>query len=184
MMLSVSATRYANALAEVVLTPGSGLDPRDVVGQLRRVEELLAQSDELRHVMYSPAVRNSKKRAAMAHFATDLGLAPKIRNFVFVLIDHRRFAQLPAIREAFEQAVDERTGFVRADVVSARPLDDSQRNVLEAELNRLTGKRVRMQFATDEALIGGLVARIGSTVYDGSVRGKLDVLRRRLTAEA
>ena len=134
--------------------------------------------------MFSPAVASSKKRAVIARFAADLGLAPKVRNFIFVVIDHRRIAELSDIREAFEAAVDEQTGFVRADVASAQPLSDAQRGVLESQLSRLTGRRVRMQFATDESLIGGAVARIGSTVYDGSVRGQLATLRRRLTTES
>lgn len=184
MMVSVAASRYARALAETVLAPGSGLNPADVAAEIRRVEDLLASSAELRHVMLSPAVAASKKRAVMAGFSEQLGLTPRVRNFIFVVIDHRRTAELSAIREAFEAAVDEQMGFVRADVASALPLSDSQRGALEARLNRLAGKRVRMQFATDESLIGGVIARIGSTVYDGSVRGQLEALRRRLTTES
>jgi F-type H+-transporting ATPase subunit delta len=92
--------------------------------------------------------------------------------------------QLSVIRRGFELAVDEALGFVRTDVTSAQPLTGPQRGALEAELIKLTGKRVRMQFATDEALIGGVLARIGSTVYDGSVRGQLDSLKRRLATES
>ena len=101
-----------------------------------------------------------------------------------MLIDHRRIGQISAIREAFEAAIDQRTGFVKADVTSAQALTGPQRGALEAELIKLTGKRVRMQFATDETLIGGVLARIGSTVYDGSVRGQLDALKRRLATES
>lgn len=181
---SVAATRYARALCEVVLDSDSDLDARDVQAQLQRIEELLAQSPELRHVMYSPAVASAKKRAVIARFAGQLGLAPKVRNFVYVVIDHRRMRQLSLIRQAFELAVDEALGFVKADVMSAQPLDGRQRAALEAGLIKVTGKRVRMQFATDEALIGGVTARIGSTVFDGSVRGRLDALKRRLSAES
>lgn len=184
MMVSVVAARYARALADSVLAPGSDLRPADVSAQIQRVEELLASSPELRHVMLSPAVAASKKRSVIGSFAQQLGLSPKVRNFIYVVIDHRRIAELSAIREAFELTVDEQMGFVRADVTSAQPLSESQRGVLESQLNRLTGKRVRMQFATDEALIGGVIARIGSTVYDGSVRGQLETLRRRLTTES
>ena len=181
---SVAASRYARALAEVVLEPSSGLDARDVERQLVRVEELLQQSAELRHVMLSPAVPSAKKRAVIAQFSGELGLAPKVRNFIYVVIDHRRMHQLSMIRQGFEFAVDEALGFVKADVTSAQALTGPQRGALEAELIKLTGKRVRMQFATDETLIGGVLARIGSTVYDGSVRGRLDALRRRLAAES
>ncbi len=184
MIGSLAASRYARALAEVILDPQSGLKPEDAVNQLRGVEALMSQSAQLRHVMFSPAVPSSKKRAVIARFSGELGLAPKIRNFLYVVIDHRRIEELSAIRESFELAIDEASGFVKAEVTSAQPLTGPQRGALEAELIKVSGKRVRMQFATDEALIGGAVARIGSTVYDGSVRGRLESLRRRLTTES
>lgn len=183
MIISVAAARYAQALAEVVLDPGSGLDAHDVGRQMQTVADLIEQSTELRHVMLSPAVPSSKKRAVIGRFSADLGLAPKVRNFIYVLIDHGRIEQLPAIRQAFEMAVDAALGFVKAEVSSAQSLTGPQRAALESELMKVTGKRVRMQFATDEALIGGVVTRIGSTVYDGSVRGQLEAMRRRLTEE-
>jgi F-type H+-transporting ATPase subunit delta len=183
-MISVAAGRYADALVEVVFAPHSGLDPREVREQLRTVEGLMAASADLRHVMLSPAVTASKKRRVIERLSAGLGLAPKVRNFLYVVIDHRRMDQLAGIREAYEAAIDERMGVVRADVVSARSLDDAQRASLEAELSKITRKRVRMEFSVDESLIGGVLARIGSTVYDGSVRGQLNAMRRRLSAEA
>jgi F-type H+-transporting ATPase subunit delta len=184
MIHSVAASRYGRALAEVVLAAGSGLDANGVIEQVQGVEDLLRDSAELRHVMLSPAVPSSKKRAVIGQFAKELGLAPVVRNFLYVVIDHRRMEQLAAIRAAFELAVDETLGFVRAGVTSAQSLNGPQRGSLEAGLMKVTGKRVRMQFAVDEALIGGVVARIGSTIYDGSVRGQLDTLHRRLTTES
>ncbi len=184
MILSLAASRYGRAMAEVVLEPGSQLNPREVAEQLRRVENLLSTAPDLRHVMFSPAVASSKKRGVIGQLSGDLGLAPKVRNFLYVVIDHRRIEQLGAIRESFEAAIDQALGFVRADVISAQPLTDSQHGALETQLNKLTGRRVRMQFSIDESLIGGVVARVGSTVYDGSVRGQLDSLRRRMISES
>ncbi len=184
MIHSAATARYARALAEVVLDPKSGMDALDVVKQIRSIEGLLEQSTDLRHALYSPAVPKPKKRAVLGHFAGELGLAPKVRNFLNVVIDHGRLKELSSIREAFEENVDEALGFVRADVTSAQTLDDGQRAAVEARLASLTGKRVRMHFAIDEQLIGGVMARIGSTVYDGSVRGQLDSLRRRLVTES
>ena len=184
MIGSIAASRYARALAEVVLEPGSGLDAHDVLKQLRGFEDLIQQSTELRHVMLSPAVPASKKRAVIRKFSGELGLGPKVLNFLYVVADHRRMEELPAIRASFETAVDDLLGFARADVTSAQSLTGPQRGTLESELIKVTGKRVRMQFAIDESLIGGVVARIGSTVYDGSVRGQLESLRRRLTTES
>lgn len=184
MIGSVAAARYARALSEVVLAPGSGLDAHQIVDQLRGVETLLSTSTDLRHVLFSPAVPKSKKRAVLAKFAGELELSPKVRNFLYVIIDHGRLEQLSLIREAFELAMDQALGFVKADVTSAQTLTGSQQRALEAGLVKLTGKQVRMQYATDESLIGGVVARIGSTVYDGSVRGQLESLERRLATES
>jgi len=103
---------------------------------------------------------------------------------VFVLIDHRRLAQLPQIREAFEEFLDQEMGLVRAAVTSAQPLDERQSRAIESELERLTGKRVKARYVVDPALVGGATARIGSTVYDGSVHGELQAMRRRLTLGA
>lgn len=183
-MISLAATRYAHALAEVVLDRNSGLNPKDVVEQLRRIEDLVKQSGELHHVLMSPAVPSAKKRAVMGILGADLGLVPKVRNFLYIVIDHRRMDEFSGIREAFELAIDEQLGVVRADVTAANPLTEVQRHALEAELMKLTGKRVRMHYADDPALIGGVVTKIGSTVYDGSVRGQLQTMRRRLVLEA
>ena len=101
-----------------------------------------------------------------------------------MLIDKRRIPALEAVLAAFEIIVDERLGFARADVASASELSEAQRTALGGQLERMTGKRIRMRFAVDPALIGGAVTRIGSTVYDGSVRGQLDTLRRRLATES
>ena len=125
----------------------------------------------------------SRKRAVVGRIADMLKLSPIARNFLFVLIDHRRIALLGAILHSFELIVDERLGFARAEVSSPRELTEAQRGAINAQLERLTGKRIRMRFAVDPALIGGVVARIGSTVYDGSVRGQLQTLGRRLSTE-
>ena len=183
-MISVAASRYGNALGAVVFAPGSGLESGNVVEQLRKFEELLGASGDLRHVMFSPAVPASKKRAVITRLAADLGLAPKVRNFLFVVSDHHRMDQLSAIREAFEASIDRNLGVVRADVTSALELDQGQRGALEGQLSTTVGQRVRMEFSVDKSLIGGVVARVGSVVYDGSVRGQLDAIRRRLATEA
>ncbi len=117
----------------------------------------------------------------MAKLAVPLGLAPLVRNFVFVIIDHRRLAYLAQIREAFEEFVDEKMGFARATVTSPQVLDKEQSLALEAERERLTGKRVRAQYNVDAGLVGGAKPRIGSTVYVGSVHGQLQTMRRKLT---
>jgi F-type H+-transporting ATPase subunit delta len=103
-----------------------------------------------------------------------------IRNFIYVIINHRRIGLLPEISEAFDVLMDQRLGFVRAEVTSASALDARRSAGLEAELSRLTGKKMRLRFTVDSSLLGGASARIGSTVYDGSIRGQLQQLRRQL----
>jgi F-type H+-transporting ATPase subunit delta len=179
-MLSVVATRYAKALVDVVAAPGSLVDPSAALAQLRSIEEVFAGSLDLRNALLSPAVSPSRKRAVVASILGPLGLHQQVLNFLYVVIDHRRVHEFSSIAEAFEALLDERLGYVRAEVSSARDLTDTQRTALEAEISRVAGKKAKLKFSTDPALVAGVVARIGSTVYDGSVRGQLDRLRTRL----
>ena len=183
-MASAVANRYAQALVDVVMAPGSPLKPEDAVAQLRAVDAIFQESLELRNAMLTPAIQNSRKRAVLAKLLERTGGSTLIRNFTYVLIDHRRIAIIGEIREAFELQLDERLGFARAEVTSAAPLDPGVGVNLEAELSRLTGKRMRLRFDVDPALLGGVVARIGSTVYDGSVRGELRQLAKKLTGQS
>jgi F-type H+-transporting ATPase subunit delta len=184
MTLSTVATRYANALADVVAAPGSALRPLDAALELRAIADTIQGSVELRHTLATPAVPVNRKRAVVGRIAGILKLSPMMRNFLFVLVDHGRMGALPEIAQRFEEIADERLGFARADVATPREFEDAGRAALNGALDRLTGKRVRMRFAIDESLIGGAIARIGSTVYDGSVRGQLKSLERRLGAES
>ena len=183
MTLSAVATRYAKALADVTTANGAALKPADALTELRAFEAALNASHELQNALSTPAVPASRKRAVVGRLADLLQLSQVARNFLFVLIDHRRIALLPAILSDFELIVDERLGFARAEVSSPTELTEAQRGAINSELERLSGKRLRMRFAVDPALIGGVVARIGSTVYDGSVRGQLQALGQRLSTE-
>lgn len=180
-MLSVAAMRYARALVDVVTAPGSGIDPARVRTEMGAIEEMLAGSTDLRNALLSPAVSPSRKRAVMARLLEPLGVAKQVRNFVFVVIDHRRIHEFSTIVEAFELLLDERLGFVRADVSSAYALTEAQRAALDEQLSRLTGKKTKLEFTTDPDLLAGVIARVGSTVYDGSVKGQFERLRAKLT---
>jgi F-type H+-transporting ATPase subunit delta len=183
MTRSALASRYANALVDVATDPKLGVDPRKLLAELRSFQEVLAESAELRNALTSPAVPPARKRAVVGGIGEKLGISRIARNFLFVLTDHRRIAMLAEVLEAFDLLLDERLGFTRAEISSARELDQGQRDSLSHELERLTGKKMRMRYAMDSELIGGLVARLGSTVYDGSVRGQLHALGKRLAAE-
>ncbi|PWU09767.1 MAG: ATP synthase F1 subunit delta [Terriglobia bacterium] len=183
MTVSAIGKRYAQALADVVTAPSSGVRAENIASELSGFDAVLQSSPELFNALISPAVPSSRKKAALARLAEVLVLSRISRNFLFVLIDHRRMPELSQILQAFELVMDERLGFARAEVVSAGDLNDNQRSTLNRKLEELTGKRIRMRFTVDPSLIGGVVARIGSTVYDGSLRGQLSVLGRRLSGE-
>ena len=175
------ANRYARALADVVLDPKSAVAPARALDELRVVRTMLGEAPELKNVLLSPAIPVARKRAVITRLGDEAGFSKIIRNLLFVVINHRRVAALPAIADAFEVALDERLGRVRAYVESAAPLSAAEQEALQAQLARRTGKQVRCEFQVKPDLIGGVTARIGSTIYDGSVRGHLDALRQRLT---
>jgi F-type H+-transporting ATPase subunit delta len=181
-MSTALANRYASALVDVVTASGSGLDPLAVLGQLKDFEAAVASSVELKNVLLSPAVAAPRKRAVIAKLAEPMGLSEKVRNFFYVLLDHRRVSLIGSLAAAYETVLDDRLGRVRADISSAQPLNDEQKAQLLAELTRLSGRTVRPEFSIDASLVGGVTARIGSTIYDGSVRGRLEAMQRQLAS--
>ena len=180
MLIGCCPTRYANALVDVVLAPGSGMDPAAIVAQLKSIAEMIADSQDLRTALNSPAISPARKRAVIGALLQPMNVEPRVRNFLYVVISHRRVGEFPSIVEAFEVLADERLGWVRVEVTSAKPLNDTQRARIEGEISQMAGKKAKLKFSQDPALLGGVVARVGSTVYDGSVRGQLDRLRTRL----
>ena len=181
-MLSIASTRYARALVDVVADPNSAIDTAQVRGQLHDIDAVIQGSTDLRNALLSPAVSPARKRAVMERILEPMGVVRQVRNFVFIVIDHRRIHEFSSIVEAFDLLLDQRLGYVRADVSSAQPLTEGQRTGLETELSRLAGKKAKLRFSTDPALLAGVIARVGSTVYDGSVRGQLERMRAKLVS--
>ena len=180
MTLSAVATRYASALADVVTASDSPLRPEAATAELRSFEAALQSSAELHNALLSPAVPNTRKRIVVGRIAEELHISRIARNLLYVLIDHRRIGSLSEVIHSFELIADARLGFAHAEVTSARDLTEAQRAAMSAQLETVTGKRLRMRYSVDPALIGGAIARIGSTVYDGSVRGQLAKMGRLL----
>jgi F-type H+-transporting ATPase subunit delta len=180
MISSAVVNRYANALADVILSPGSDVQPPNAIEQLRAFDATVQGSSDLRSVLASPAIPVARKRAVIKDIAQRLDLARTVRNFVLVLSDHRRATALGQMVDALELLLDERRGFVRAEVKSAFELHQIDMDELSGRLGKLAGAPVRMRFAVDPELIGGVTAKIGSRVYDGSVRGQLAEMRKRL----
>ena len=181
-MIPVTARRYAEALAEIVLAPNSPVRPEDALSQLRGFVGFFGQTPPLHGVLMNPAVPTARKRAVIRRLGEDISIATPVRNFLFLLVDHRRIALLPAMADALEAAIDEHHGVASADISSARPLDAPRASAIEAQLARISGRQIRARYHVEESLLGGVLARIGSTVYDGSVRGTLEELRRGLRA--
>ena len=183
MTSSSIVSRYAGALADAATSRGAGIAPQRVAEELRGFADVLASSLELQHALASPAIPASRKKAVVGALAERLQLSRISRNFLFVAIDHRRIAALADIVHGFEVELDNRLGFARAELVSAADLDHVQQESLRERLQVVAGKKIKMKYSVNPDLIGGVVARIGSTVYNGSVRGQLEELGRRLAAE-
>ena len=139
--------------------------------------EIVNASPDLRKVWESPAVQHEEKNRLLAAIALRAGFLTPVRNFMAVLIEHGRVSSLPAIAREFERELNQRLGFVDARVSSARELLPEQRSELELEVAKLTGRKVRAHYHTDGNLLGGAVVRVGSTIYDGSLRGQLHRIR-------
>lgn len=176
-MASVTSI-YARAFADVVFK--MKLDAGKTLEQLRSLGELLRQNLDLRKVWENPAIEPEQKRGLLDAIAAREGLAKQVRNFVAVLIDHRRIHFFDAIVEQLGQELDARMGFAEAQITSARDLSEPEKRSLETQVAKLTGKKVRASYARDAAILGGAVVRVGSTIYDGSVLGQLERIREQI----
>jgi len=179
-MASVTS-RYARAFTDVVLD--RKLDADAMRQQLGALLETLKSSSDLQKVWGSPAIPIEQKEHLLDALAARLGLAREVRNFAAVLIQHRRIAQLEQIARQFEQELNLRLGIAEAEVTSARELNAEERRELESQMERMTGRTVLARYAQDRSLLGGAVVRMGSTIYDGSVRGQLEKIREELSAQ-
>lgn len=178
-MASVAST-YARAFADVVLS--AHLDASRAVGGLREIARLLSENAILKRVWENPAVPAEQKRKVLDAIVQREGIDKPVRNLVAVLIDHRRVPFLPRIIEQLEKELDSRLGFAEAQISSVRELADPEKRALEAQVAKTTGKKVRAQYALDSSLLGGAVVRVGSTIYDGSVKGQLEKIREAITS--
>ena len=177
MSLRTIARRYASALADVAIALG---EEREIQEELNTWESMIASSNELRQVVDSPTITVDEKRRIFNKLIERVKPRPTTANFIQVLLQNHRLGQLAAINKRFAQVLDERSGVVAATVTTARPMDGISQDTLRENLAALTGKKVRLSFETDGELIGGLVTRIGSTIYDGSVRNQLQQAKERL----
>lgn len=178
-MASVTGT-YARAFADVVFD--QRLDPAKTLSQAQSIAQSVASSKELRDVWEAPSIPAAQKRGLLDAIVARQGLSRPVRNFLAVLIDHRRIAFLQPIVKQFEQELNQRLGFTEAEISSARELGESERHALEAQVERVTGRKVRARYVQDPSLLGGAIVKVGSTIYDGSVRGQLERIREAISS--
>ncbi len=172
--------QYANALADIALAQGAAEPAAQQLGDF--VATYMASS-ELRNVLSSPAVSKEEKRGVAEKIAARLGASKIVRNFLFVVIDHRRTHSFPEIFESFQTVLRNRQGVAEAEVFSAVTLSDAQKKEMIRTLEKATGRKIEAKFSLDATLLGGALVRMGDTIYDGSLRNRLNGLRDRLTAE-
>ncbi|HEX4232223.1 MAG TPA: ATP synthase F1 subunit delta [Bryobacteraceae bacterium] len=173
---------YAKALAEAVFRPDSGLTPAEAITQLNDAATAIRESRPLRGVLLSPAISRARKTAVVARLAGAMKLHKLLRNFLLVVSSHRRVNEMDQILSSFEAVVDDRTGFVPAEIISAGELSAAQRERIERALGTKLGKYIRAHYRVDPGLLGGVLARVASREYDATLRGKLDSMRYRLAA--
>jgi F-type H+-transporting ATPase subunit delta len=178
--LSALAERYAAALADVAFERRNG----DTLSKdLNAFIELYFQTPDLRNALESPVIESEVKHRVIEQICAKMGLNEAIRNFIYVVVDHGRIHLLHEIIPAFRAELNERLGVADAEVTSAHPLNDADKRQLLAVLEKRTGKKIEARFSEDPALVGGAVVRVGSTIYDGSVRERLNRLREQLETE-
>jgi F-type H+-transporting ATPase subunit delta len=178
--LRSASLQYATALADIALEQGAA---EPVKKQLEDFGAAYAESAELRSVLSSPAVERTAKHGVIEKLATRMGASRIVRNFLFIVVDNQRTHLLPEILQTFDTVIRQRQGVAEAEVASAAELTPPQKTQLQQTLEGLTGRKVQAKYSLDPALLGGAVVRIGDTIYDGSVRNRLNQMRARLTAE-
>jgi F-type H+-transporting ATPase subunit delta len=174
------SVQYANAFADIGIAQGA---PQTAVRQLADFGEAFAGSAELRNFLGSPAVDTQIKHRVIEKIVAKQGAGRIIRNFLFVIVDHHRAHMLPEIIAALQDVVRQRQGIAEAEISSAVELSAAQKTELAKTLGRLTGKRIEPKYSLDPALLGGAIARVGDTIYDGSLRSRLAEMRARLSEE-
>ena len=173
MSLQTVARRYASALADVVI---ERREQREVQSEIQSWASLIVNNPQLKEVFANPTVAYDQKRGVLEALLNRTRVRETTASFLRVLLQNQRLAQLPEIAERFGQILDERGGVVADEITTARPIPEELKKALHDTLASATGRTVRLTFATDEAIIGGLVARIGSTIFDGSVESNLERL--------
>ncbi len=177
MSVETVARRYALALADVVT---DSTEIGTVKNELKIWEEMLTTNSDLQTIFRNPSISQADKEKVLNNLIERTKPGKTTANFLRVLLRNGRLTEISEINRKFSSVLEERSGVVSANITSARELSEAQKNEVLLNLELLTGKRMNLEFKTDESLIGGIVTRIGSTVYDGSVRTQLQELKQQM----
>ena len=175
-----SAARYARALLDVVIQEAN---PEEVEQQLVAFQDLLKQHADLQKALTNPAIPAASKRGILEDLARRLQMAPQLGKLLGLLADRDDLARVPDLVATYRERLLEHRQVVRAEVTTAEPLTPEKSAQLQQQLATITGRKVTMTTKVDPALIGGAVARVGSTVYDGSIATQLERIRERLSTD-
>jgi F-type H+-transporting ATPase subunit delta len=178
--MAAFVARYASAFLDVVTAA-----KLDTVAIDKQFADFLATwdgSQELREFFVNPSIPAVQKVGFLDKLNAKLGLRKELRNLLAVLIDNDRIAAVNEVAAAYRRLLQEQLGIRQAEIVTARELTAAERTALTQEIGKLAGSRIEASFKLDAAILGGTVVRIGSTVYDGSVRGRLERLKEALVS--
>lgn len=177
--MTVAANRYARALMDVLYPEKAeaGLQ------QLQSFAALLADQPDARRFLENPTIAGDRRNRILKEISDALSFDRRVANFVVILAERNRLPLLEDVIREYQNLLDDRMGVVRARVKAARALDPAQHRELTDKLEQITGKQVRMEVSIDPSLIGGVIAQVGSTIYDGSVRRQLQAFKSRLVEE-
>jgi F-type H+-transporting ATPase subunit delta len=181
MSLRTSANRYAKALFDVALQEKADLAQVD--RDLQAVAAMIAASPDLVQASNRGTVTEEKRKSLIEAVSKAMTLTPPVTKLLVLLAQTRRLNLLPDLERAYRERLLAHQNIVRADVKSAAPLSPEKTKALEESLARVTGKKVELSVSVDPELLGGVVATIGSTVYDGSVRTQLQRMRQELVEQ-
>ena len=176
--MAVFTLRYAHAMEQVVV--GMRLDSAAVLQQMKDFAGTYDGSPQLREILMDPSILKEQKLKVLDAIAAKIGMLPQVRTLIAVITDHQRLQELNEIVTEYASLVDQDAGWVDAEITSARALSAADRAELEAQVGKLAGSRIRATYREDSSLLGGAIVKIGSTVYDGSVRGQLQQLKQKL----
>jgi F-type H+-transporting ATPase subunit delta len=178
--MAAFVARYASAFLEVITA--AKLDTAAIDRQLTDFLATWDGSSELREFFVNPAIPDVQKVGLLDKLNAKLGLQKELRNLIAVLIDNGRIVSVIEVAQVYRRLLQQQLGIQQAEIVTARALSEGERTALAVEIGKLAGSRVEAHFKLDPAILGGTVARIGSTVYDGSLRGRLERLKEELVS--